>query len=78
MRGVPKSVYAHWPLPNYVDPEKNPATVALYVTNGIFLSLATIAVVARLYTRIVIRNWFGLDDLCVILAYVRMMDTFVS
>lgn len=74
MRDVPPSVLATWPLPNYVDPHRNPATIALYVINGVFLGLATIAVAARLYTRIVIRNWFGLDDLCVILAFVGLLD----
>ena len=71
MPRIPATVLLDWPLPNYVDPPKNPATVAVYVFNGFFLTLATIAVAARLYTRIIIRHWFGLDDLFIILAFVR-------
>jgi hypothetical protein len=72
MRLIPEPVLLGWPSPNYVDPPKNPATVAVYVFNGFFLTLATITVAARLYTRIIIRNWFGLDDLFIILAFVRI------
>lgn len=42
----------------------------LYIVNGIWLFIATICVAARLYARISIRNWFGADDVCIIIAIV--------
>jgi hypothetical protein len=64
----PLSVLLTWPAPNYVNPHtRGPEN---YVISIIFFSLATIAVATRLYTRLYIRRWFGLDDLCICLAYV--------
>lgn len=78
MPRIPETGLLDWPSPNYVDPPKNPATVAVYVFNGFFLTLATIAVAARLYTRIIIRRWFGLDDLFIILAFVRISPSILE
>ena len=64
----PASVIATWPTPNY----KNPATRGNGVTiiNAILISLSVILVALRLYVRIAIIKWFGLDDFFLILALV--------
>lgn len=68
MRNVPAEVMASWPEPNYVDPvTRGPL---LFIVNSLFLFLATIAVSIRLYTRIGIRKWFGVDDWFIVFAYV--------
>ena len=74
VRYIPTSVFASWPWPNYVNPVRHPATNALYAINGVFLGIATLAVAARLYTRVILRNWFGLDDLFLVLAFVRLSN----
>lgn len=74
MRAVPGDVLLSWPIPN---PE-NPVTRgdALIIVNSIFVSLVTIVVALRLYTRLWVKRWFGSDDAFIILAYVRMqLDT---
>jgi len=65
---------ASWPKPNY----KNPITRSKQTlgVGGAFLGLSTLAVIARLYARIVIRRWFGLDDACIVVAYVRFHSTY--
>jgi hypothetical protein len=68
MGGVPADIIASWPKPNYVDPVTRGPTI--FVVNGTFLCLATIAVAIRLYTRIGIRKWFGADDALIVFAYV--------
>jgi hypothetical protein len=65
---VTPEVLASWPAPNYVDPVTRGN--ALYIVNSIWLCFATIAVTLRVYTRIWIRNWFGLDDAFVLFALV--------
>jgi len=67
---ITPEVLATWPTPNYVDPVTRGS--ALYIVNGIWLFLATVAVTLRLYTRIWIRNWFGLDDAFILLALVGL------
>ena len=66
----PLSVLVTWPTPNYVDPHKRSS--ANYAFNSIFLIITTIAVVLRLYTRLYIRRWFGLDDVFICFAFVRI------
>ena len=68
MRFPPPSVYETWPHANYVDPPTRGPE--LFIFTAIFLFLATVAVGIRLYTRIVIRRWFGVDDAFIILSYV--------
>jgi hypothetical protein len=68
MRAISVAVYDSWPKPNYVDPvTRGPA---LYYVNGTFFALATIAVFLRLYTRIFVRKWFGIDDATILAAWV--------
>jgi hypothetical protein len=68
------AVIASWPRPNYVDPETRGDS--LYYINSTFLFLATVAVSLRLYTRIWIRNWFGLDDAFILVSLVRSSPSY--
>ena len=68
VRHIPVSVLLSFPAPNYVDPvTRGPSLV---VVNAIFIALVTVIVLARLYTRIFIKRWFGSDDVFIILAFV--------
>jgi hypothetical protein len=49
-----------WPTPNYENPEQR--LPFLYPINGIVFALATVAIVMRMYARVVVRRWFGWDD----------------
>jgi hypothetical protein len=66
MQLPPVDVLLSWPTPNYEDPvTRGPALV---IVNSIFVALAVSTVAARLYTRIVIKRWFGIDDIFILLA----------
>jgi hypothetical protein len=66
MQLPPVDVLLSWPTPNYVDPEtRGPA---LLIVNSILIALTILTVVARLYTRIVIKRWFGIDDIFILFA----------
>jgi hypothetical protein len=65
------SVAIHWPTPNYTHPHTRGPE--LYIVNSIFMFIATFCVVTRLYTRISIRNWFGLDDVFISVALVCIL-----
>jgi hypothetical protein len=66
MQLPPVDVLLGWPTPNYKDPvTRGPA---LLIVNCIFIALTIITVVARLYTRIVIKRWFGIDDIFILIA----------
>lgn len=66
MQLPPVDILLSWPTPNYDNPvTRGPALV---IVNSIFISLAVITVVARIYTRIVIKRWFGIDDVFILLA----------
>jgi len=67
---IPLTVFLSWPDPNYVNPQtRGPA---IWILSPIFLSLATLCISARLYTRIFVRHWFGPDDALIIIAWVRL------
>lgn len=70
MRIPPLWVWESWPPSNYVDPQLHGP--ALLCINLIFITLVTVAVIGRFYSRIVVKRWFGLDDSMCILAYVRL------
>ena len=70
MRLPPVEVIYHWPTPNYDHPTTRGN--ALLVVNAIFIGLVIVIVSLRLYTRLVIKRWFGLDDIFILLALVRM------
>lgn len=65
---APASVIDSWPAPNYANPVKR-SLVTLSLPGAIFLSIATTCLGVRLWTRIVVRSWFGLDDLFILLAW---------
>jgi uncharacterized membrane protein len=66
MQLPPVDVLLSWPTPNYVDPEtRGPA---LLIVNSILIALTILTVIARLYTRIVIKRWFGIDDIFILFA----------
>ena len=72
MQLPPYDVLLSWPTPNYDDPPtRGPALV---IVNSIFISLATLTVAARLYTRIAIKRWFGIDDVFIVLALVSTLS----
>ena len=64
----PASVIVTWPRPNYVNPVSRAPIV--YALDAVFLFVATVAVSIRLYTRIAIRKWVGIDDFFIVLAWV--------
>ena len=68
MRIPPLSIIAHWPTPNYADPVTHGP--AILIVNIIFMTLVLIAFVGRVYSRIVIKKWFGIDDGMCVLALV--------
>ncbi|KAH9863176.1 hypothetical protein IAQ61_009453 [Plenodomus lingam] len=66
MRLPPYEVLISWPRPNYDSPVTRGN--ALVLVNSIFLGLVVITVGLRLYTRLAIKRWFGLDDVFILLA----------
>jgi hypothetical protein len=69
MRAIDITVYESWPQPNYVNPVTRGPT--LYIINSLFFFLATAAVFIRMYTRIFVRKWFGIDDATILAGWVR-------
>jgi hypothetical protein len=68
MQLPPVEVLLTWPTPNYEHPvTRGPALV---IINVIFIALVLLTVAARLYTRLVIKRWFGLDDIFILIALV--------
>ena len=65
-------VVATWPKPNLIDPVRRGPE--LYIVNSIFFSLTTLVLMIRLYTRIFVRRWVGLDDALIITAWVRSLE----
>ncbi|KAH7078288.1 hypothetical protein FB567DRAFT_131994 [Paraphoma chrysanthemicola] len=66
MRLPPADVILSWPPPNYDDPITRGN--ALVIVNSIFIVFVVITVGLRLYTRLVIKRWFGIDDVFILLA----------
>jgi hypothetical protein len=63
------SVLASWPAANYVDPVTHgPGNI---IVIALLLALVTIFLCIRFYTRLVITRGFGVDDVLVLLAFVR-------
>ncbi|KAL0255118.1 hypothetical protein SLS55_009647 [Diplodia seriata] len=76
VRDIPLSVLFTWPQPNYVDPvTRGPA---LIIINAVFISLCTLLLFLRLYTRIFIKRWFGSDDVFIILAYMSTVGLTIN
>jgi hypothetical protein len=68
MREIPITEILKWPTPNYVNPETRGNT--LLVVDTVFLVLTLVAVSLRVYTRVHIQKWFGIDDIFALLALV--------
>jgi hypothetical protein len=67
-RKLTPEILSLWPTSNLVDPVTRGPT--LYVVTAIFLTIATLSLSARLYSRVWIRRFFGLDDALILFAYV--------
>jgi hypothetical protein len=72
MQFPPVDILLSWPTPNYENPKTRGD--ALVVVNCIFISLVYITVALRLYTRICVKRWFGLDDVFILLAVRLFVD----
>jgi hypothetical protein len=68
MKLPPPSVILTWPVPNYENPVTRGNSIT--VLSAIFISISVTFVALRLYVRLCIKKWFGLDDIFVILALV--------
>lgn len=68
MRDIPIEVIASWPPGNYTNPETRGNT--LVIVNVVLMSLVTFVVFLRLYVRVYLLRWFGIDDLFIIIALV--------
>lgn len=68
MRDIPTEVIASWPPGNHLNPETRGNT--LIIVNIVLMSLVTFVVFLRLYVRVYLLRWFGIDDLFIIIALV--------
>lgn len=68
MRDIPIAVILSWPRGNYDHPVTRGK--ALLIINVIFAALVVGIVFLRLYTRLFIKRWVGLDDVFIVLATV--------
>jgi hypothetical protein len=73
MRDIPVEVMLSWPLPNYQNPETRGNS--LLIVNAVLMSLVTFVVFLRLYVRVYLLRWFGIDDLFIIIALVSLWDS---
>lgn len=71
MRLPPLEIILTWPTPDYIDPPTRGD--ALLIVNSIFITLVIVTVSLRLYTRLAIKRWFGLDDVFILLALVQSL-----
>jgi hypothetical protein len=68
MRIVPIDVVLTWPPPNYTNPvTRGPTAVILII---VLSSFVVVAVSLRIYTRLCVQRWSGIDDLFMVLAVV--------
>ncbi|KZM19709.1 uncharacterized protein EKO05_0004087 [Ascochyta rabiei] len=68
MKLPPTQVLLAWPTPNYVNPVTRGD--ALLIVNAVLIALVVITVGMRMYTRLIIKRWFGIDDVFILLALV--------
>lgn len=66
----PLSTLQNWPTPNYANPERRGPAATIVVS--VLLGLVTLILIIRIYTRVRISRGFGLDDVLIIFAYVRL------
>lgn len=74
MRTPPPSVIDSWPEPNYVNPETRGPR--LLITQLIFVPLALLVLLARLYVRIFVVRRAGWDDWMMAMAMVRHLSPY--
>lgn len=70
MRLPPLSVLLSWPSPNYADPVTRGN--ASLIVNVIFSIFVVAVVLLRLYCRISVKRWLGIDDMMILPALVRL------
>jgi hypothetical protein len=68
MRNIPITVLLSFPAPNYTDPQTQGKS--LIVVNAVFAGLVVAVVLLRLYTRIFLKRWVGIDDFWITVALV--------
>jgi hypothetical protein len=69
MRIPPASVIASWPIPNYEDPVTRGPSGSIIC--ALFTVLVVLLLLIRAYTRLRIVRSFGLDDILIMIAFVR-------
>ncbi|TID19487.1 hypothetical protein E6O75_ATG06825 [Venturia nashicola] len=67
MKLPPPSVLRTWPKPNYANPTTRGNTLIIF--NSVLLGFMTIILGLRLYTRLILNNFFGWDDGFIICSY---------
>lgn len=67
MREIPLSVYLEWPAPDYANPTTRGD--ALLTINIVFITLVTLSLGVRLYSRMLVKHQSGMDDVMIVLAY---------
>jgi hypothetical protein len=65
----PLPVILSWPAPNYLNPESQ--GIAIIVVSLLLASLATVLVVLRITTRVLIIRHTGADDFLIVLGLVQ-------
>lgn len=85
MRIVPTGVYLSWPTPNYENPQTR--GVAGKVVAISLMSITTVVLILRFYSRVWVTKGRGLDDALIFAAFVglpeppyswRMLNSVVS
>lgn len=69
MQIPPPSVLSTFPAPNFVNPDT--AGPAAFIIVSVLLFLVIVLLGIRIYTRLWISRGFGLDDILIMLAFVR-------
>jgi hypothetical protein len=60
-------ILAEWPKGNPQNPSEVRGS-AMYIVAGVFASIATATLAARVYSRLWIRRYFGPDDALIVIA----------
>jgi hypothetical protein len=69
MVNIPAEVIASWPKPNLDHPVRRNG-LELWIVGSIVFALGAVAVLLRTGERILVRKWFGFDDLFILFALV--------
>jgi hypothetical protein len=60
-------ILQEWPVGNPQNPSEKRGS-AMYIVAGVFASIATAALAARIYSRLWIRRYLGPDDALIVIA----------